>query len=194
MGLLTNETTIVLNALSTKKDWKLAQEKLFESGYVPSKERAYELKNEIRKRINANLQSLPNLDDLILYTKKGLSETEKRKLCYVYLYYSDDSFMHMVDLLRDIDNSKDGVQIITRDALKKMLIDYQKALGKNPKEKTITNWIGRFISILRDIKIFVKKKWNVYTISFGLISRKNWTFFSLHAHFNNMDLIESPFF
>lgn len=191
---MTNETSIVLDALTIKKDWKIAENLLFESGLVSSKKRANELKNEIRRRLDHETQNLPRIDDLIIYHRKNLNETEKKELNYIFLYYSDEYFRFMVDLIRDIDNSTEINQIISRNTLKKMLVDSQKAIGENPKEKTINNWIGRYISILKDTKILIPKEKNDYIINFGFISRKTWTFFCLCSYFNKIDLLKAPIF
>ena len=173
---------------------KNAEKSLFESGFVSSKSRANELKNEIRRRLSPNDQNLPDINDLMLYNKKKLNETEKKELNYVFLYYSDEFFRNMVNLLKDIDNSTKNTKTISRNTLKKMLVDSQKAISENPKEKTINNWIGRYISILKDTNILILKEKKDYIINFGFISRKTWTFFCLCSYFNKINILKAPIF
>ncbi|MHA1757295.1 MAG: hypothetical protein ACTSVV_11035 [Promethearchaeota archaeon] len=192
-GLLTSETAIVLNALSEKKDWKMAKIKLFNSGYASSISRAYELQLEIKRRVLKSDHNLPNIDDLILFHSRDLSYSEKREINYVYLYFSDKDFQKMVDFLREIDNSSQFNQVISRKFLKNVLINFQKLSGKTPKEKTINNWIGKFISVLKDIKILVQQERNEYSINFGFINSRNWIFFSLDSYFKNINLLQASF-
>lgn len=192
MGLIVDETFNILKSLSEKMDWDYAEERLFESGLTPSKKRTNELKNEIRKRLNPKNQKLPKIKDLILISHSKLNLFVKRELSYVYLYYRDKNFRKLVDFLREIYNQSEVAPIISRNEIKRMLEDYKKSEGLNPKEKTIANWIGRFISILKDVKILLKKEPHKYIINFGAINPETFVFFSLYAYFHKIPMNNSP--
>lgn len=97
---------MILKALSENMDWKYAQQKLLESGLIPSRTRAYDLKKEISKRFTDLNVDLPSLRDLILVGSLNLSLSIKKKIYFVYLlYYSEPQFAKRIDFLRDIANA-----------------------------------------------------------------------------------------
>ena len=62
------------------------------------------------------------------------------------------------------------------------------------QNKTIQNWIGRYLSIMREINILIRKRKHDYFINFYAIMPETWYFFALDSYFHNYSLLKSKFF
>ena len=192
-GLLTKEITFLLSNLNKNHDWKTAELKLYSSGLTPSKSRTYELVFQIKKRFNNQNQKNPNLDELIALAKSNLSFLTKAEVYYVYLYYSDENISNLVNFIAEIYDNNPKNPLIKRRDIKTLILKYLRGLKYKIHEKTLRNWIGKFLSIMKEINIFKPLERHEYFINFGNITYEAWTFFALNAFFNNYSLLESPF-
>ena len=192
-GLLTDECNIILKSLRNNFDWNIAEENLFESGFISSKNRANVLRRIIQKRLTSFHENLPKIEDLLLISNSNFQSSVKAEIFFVYLYYSDLSISSIVDAIGNIFDHNRENPIIHRKDIKQLLLNYQKSLGKEAKEKTITNWIGRFISILKEVNILIPQKNHEYFINFGDLQDKTWYFFLLHSFFKEYNLEKASF-
>jgi ribosome biogenesis protein Nip4 len=193
-GLLFEESYKILQFLKEKNDWAYVKEKLYEEGNVSSLNRAYEIIIEIKHRFQTKEKFLPNINLLHEISVSNFDVKTKKEILFIYLCNKDEDFAKIVDDLRDITKNINFNPVITRENIKKLLISYKTATGSNPTKKAIDNWIGRFISILREVNLLIKKEFNTYLISFNNIQPNTWIFFSLHCFFQNIALHESPVF
>ena len=192
-GLLTDESNIILKSLRKNYDWKIAEENLFESGFISTTSRANELRRIIQRRFSLSQDYLPKIEDLLLISNSNFQSSVKAEIFFVYLYYSDQSVSSIVDAIGNIFDHNRENPTIHRNNIKQLLLNYQKSLGKEPTEKTITNWIGRFITILKEVNILIPKKNHEYFINFGDLQDKTWYFFTLHSFFNEYTLEKAAF-
>lgn len=192
-GLLTEEISFVLDSLSEKYDWKEAEAKLYSSGLTSSKKRTYEIIYEIKKRFDIENDKLPALDDLIALAKSRLNSLSKSEVYYVYLYYVDITFSSIIDSISQIYKHNLKNPLISREDVKIILMNYLKNSGRMINKKTEQNWIGKLLSILKEINLFIEKSRKMYFINFGGITYETWTFFALDACLYGYQLIDAPF-
>jgi len=194
-GLLSKETTYVLSHLNKNCNWKQVEIKLFEDGLSPSENRSHYLVYQIRKRFeitNGNL-FLPDLDELTLVASSNMSSLSKSQVYLVFLYCSDVIFSQMLDSVHEIYEHNKENPLITRNDIKSILTNNLKRFKKDFNPKTKENWIGKFLSILKEVNILIKKLRNEYFINHNATTRETWTFFALHSCFNEYQFLSSPF-
>ena len=66
---------------------------------------------------------------------------------------------------------------ISRDTIKSLLSVYLQSKSIETSEKSITNWVGRFLSIIREVNLLIRKKNTDYILNFGGIFPRNHSFF-----------------
>ena len=76
-GLLTRETTLILQNLGKSIKFNNVELKLYESGFTSSKSHATRIKSEIKKRINLKKEFLPGIDSLITMAKTNFNSIIK---------------------------------------------------------------------------------------------------------------------
>ncbi|MFW9994941.1 MAG: hypothetical protein ACFFD4_23065 [Candidatus Odinarchaeota archaeon] len=183
-GLLTRETTYLLKNLATEIDWEQAKDKLYVSGFIPSENRNYELYREIKRRFTQQHAFLPGLEAVSMIARSKINQVSKAEIYLVYLYHSDVIFATILNQVFEIRDQDKKDPIITRGTIKSLIKIYLKKNETNQDEKTIQNWIGKFISTLKETRILVPKKRNVYILNASGLSAETWTFFLMDAHFN----------
>lgn len=193
-GLLTRETTLILQNLGKNIQFNNAELKLYESGYTSSKSHATRIKSEIKRRINIKKEFLPEIESLITMAKSNLNSIVKGQIYFVYLYNTDVFVSQITDKLGDIYQSNYDNPEISRDNIKNLLITYLNSISIKGQKKTIENWIGRYLSIMREINILIRKRKHDYYINFYAIIPETWCFFGLDSDFNNYPLVKSEFF
>jgi len=192
-GLLSKETTFILNYMKDNYDWKDIENKLFDYGLTSSRKRSYVIVHQIKKRINKKFDNLPCIEDLIHLANSKVSSLTKSQVYYVFLYNSDKIFSNIMDSIFQIYDHNKKNPVITRSDVKSLLINYLNYFDKEFNEKTKQNWIGKFISILKEINMFIERGRHTYLINIGEITYETWTFFTLHTIINNYDLNEALF-
>ncbi len=192
-GLLTKETYTVLSALTSENDFEAAESSLYQKGLTTSIKHARRLVYEIKKRILLDKERLPHLIDLIAISKSNLSSVTLGQIYFVFLYYSDEYVAYMTDKLGDIFNANFERPDITRGIVKTLLINYLQSNSVKVDEKTLRNWIGKYLSILREINFLIRKKNHEYFLNFFGIQPQVWEFFILHSYFTNYNLLDADF-
>ena len=193
-GLLTRETTLILQNLEKNIQFNNVELKLYESGYTSSKSHATRIKSEIKKRINLKKEFLPGIDSLITMAKTNFNSIVKAQIYFVYLYSTDIFVSHITDKLGEIFHSNYDNPEISRNTIKNLLITYLNSISIKGQEKAIINWIGRYLSIMREINILSRKRKHDYFVNFNAIMLETWNFFALESYFNTYPLLESEFF
>jgi len=192
-GLLTRETTFVLSHLNSSYDWKDVESQLYSSGLTSSKKRAYEIVYELKKRFIIENPKLPTLDELVALAKSPLTSLCKAEVYFVYLYYTDSNFSEMMNLILQIYDHNQENPLIMREDIKRFLTNILRNSNRDINIKTQRNWIGKFLSILKEINLLITKSRNTYLINVGSITYETWTFFALHACLNDHKLLDAPF-
>lgn len=193
-GLLTKETTLILQTLDKNENFKNAEIKLYESGFTSSKSHASRILFEIKKRIYLKKENLPDKDYLIDVAKSNFNSIIKGQIYFVYLYNTDIFVSHITEKLGEIFYSNYDNPVISRESIKILLKTYLTSKSIKGQKKAIENWIGRYLSIMREINILIRKKNHNYFINLLAIMPETWYFFALHSHFNNYPLFNSEFF
>ena len=179
--------------LTDEIEFKQAESNLYESGMTSSKQHAHRLIIEIRKRILVDKKNIPRLGDLIHIAKSNAGSLILGQILFVYLYFSDEFVAHITDKLGDIFIANLGKPDISRNEIKTLLIHYLQSKTVEPDKKTILNWIGKYLSIMREVNLLVRKKNNEYFLNFRGIQPETWIFFTLHAYFNNYGVADAEF-
>jgi len=192
-GSLVNEITVMLSNLNNKKDWKIAGRQLYNSGLVPSEKFCEKITSEIKKRFKDIKESIPDLDSIITIARSNVSYISKAEIYYVYLYNSNKLFSKMMNFLGDIYGNSKESPIITRKDIKNLLTRYLEREKKKISPKSADNWIGRFLSLLKEINILIPQQKNSYIMNFGGITLESWTFFILYAYFKGYNPLEGYF-
>jgi len=193
-GLLTRETTLILQNLGKNIQFNNAELKLHESGYTSSKSHATRIKSEIKKRINIKKEFLPEIKSLITMAKSNLNSIVKGQIYFVYIYNTDIFVSHITDKLGEIFHSNYDNPEISRNTIKNLLITHLNSISIEGQNKTNENWIGRYLSIMREINILIRKRKHDYFINFYAIMPETWHFFILDSYFNSYSLLKSEFF
>ena len=193
-GLLTRETTLILQNLEENIQFNNVELKLYESGYTSSKSHATRIKSEIKRRINPKKEFLPDINSLITMANTNFNSIIKGQIYFVYLYKMDTFVSHITNKLGDIFHSNYDNPEISRNTIKNLLITYFNSRSIEVKKKTIDNWIGRYLSIMREITILNRKRKHDYIINFLAMTPETWYFFVLHAYFKDYPLFSSEFF
>ena len=158
-----------------------------------SKQHANRLVIEIKQRILNERKAIPGLLDLIAIAKSNASPLILGQIFFVYLYYADGFVAHVTNKLGDIFNVNLEKPDISREEIKRFLVHYLQSQSIEPGKKTILNWIGRYLSMLREANLLVRKKKHEFFLNFLGIQPGTWLFFTLHAHFNNYRVVEAEF-
>jgi len=193
-GLLTRETTLILQNLVENIQFNNVELKLYESGYTSSKSHATRIKSEIKRRINPKKEFLPEINSLITLAKTNFNSIVKSQIYFVYLYSMDTFVSHITDKLGEIFHSNYDNPEISRNTIKNLLITHLNSISIEGQNKTIENWIGRYLSIMREINILIRKRKHDYFINFYAIMPETWYFFTLDSYFKNYPLLKSEFF
>lgn len=193
-GLLTKETTLTLASIDKNNDFKDIERILYESGFTSSKSHAKRIIFEIKKRIYLKKDHLPDINYLITAAKTNFNSIIKAQIFFVYLYNSDIYVSYITDRLGEIFNSNYDNPEISRETIKNLLKTYLSSNSIKVHKKAVENWIGRYLSIMREIKILIRKKNHEYFINFMGIMPETWYFFALHSYFNKYSLEKSEFF
>ena len=193
-GLLTKETTIVLTSIDKNYEFKDIDRILYDSGFTSSISHANRILFEIKKRIILKKDNLPDINYLITAAKTNFNSIVKAQIYFVYLYNTDIYVSYLTDKLGEIYNSNYDNPEISRESIKNILKTYLTSNSIKVDKKTVTNWIGRYLSIMREIKILIRKRNHEYFINFMGIMPETWYFFALHSHFNKYSLEKSEFF
>ncbi len=193
LGHLTSEITQLLSHLDENHDWDKAEKSLFESGLIYSKKSNKRIAAEIKRRFISLDDTLPKLDQIVNVAKSNMNSISKAEIYYVYLYNLDRLVSKMVDFLGEIyDHSKDN-PIITRKDIKHLLLRYLERNRKKITEKSIENWIGRFLSVMKEIKFLLPQSNHTYIMNLGGLTVETWTFFIFHAHFEGYNPLKGLF-
>lgn len=193
-GLMTKETTFVLKSAQDGNDFKDIDSKLYEAAMASSRDHASRLLLEIKKRFQVNDVFLPALHDLKLIARSSLSSLVKSQVYFAYLYYADEIVAHVTDKLGDIYSAKIGDPRIDRDDIKGILENYLKATGSNASAKAIRNWVGRYLSIMREVNLLIRKKASEYMLYFLGIQPETWAIFTIAAHFADYPIEKGIFY
>jgi hypothetical protein len=193
-GLLTRETTVILQNLDKNIQFNNVELKLYESGYTSSKSHATRIKSEIKSRINLKKEFLPDLNSLITMANTNFNSIVKGQIYFVYLYNTDTFVSHITDKLGEIFHSNYDNPEISRNTIKNLLITHLNSISIEGQNKTIENWIGKYLSIMREINILIRKRKHDYFINFYAIMPETWYFFILDSYFNSYPLLKSEFF
>lgn len=193
-GLLTKETTLILRNLDNENEFKEAKSNLYELGLTSSKSHATRIISEIKKRVILKKKYLPGIEALKLLAKANLNSFINAQIYFVYLYSIDMYVCHITNKLGEIFHSDYNNPLISRQSIKNLLITYLKSISEKLQKKTIENWIGRYLSIMREINILIRKQKHDYFMNFFAVLPETWEFFVLDSYFNNYPLIESEFF
>ena len=192
-GLLTKETTEVLQVLASGADFPQAGSKLFERGMTTSRNHGMRVISEIKKRFFVVKNDLPGMADLISIANSNAKPVVMAQVFFVYLYFSDEFVAHITDKLGDVFNAHSSPSIVTRKDIKMLLTTYLEAKEIYANEKVIRNWLGRYLSIMRETNLLVRKKQHDYVLNFMGIEAETWLFFTLHAHFSDIKLTDARF-
>ena len=193
-GLLTRETTLILQNLNKSIKFNNVELKLYESGFTSSKSHATRIKSEIKRRICLKKELLPEINSLITMAKTNFNSIIKGQIYFVYLYNTDTFVSHITDKLGEIFHSNYDNPEISRNTIKNLLLTHLNSNSIKGQKKTIQNWIGKYLSIMREINILVRKRKHDYLINFYAIMPETWYFFALESYFNNYSLLKSEFF
>ena len=109
----------------------------------------------------------------------------KGQIYFVYLYNTDTFVSHITDKLGEIFHSNYDNPEISRNTIKNLLITHLNSISIEEQNKTIENWIGRYLSIMREINILIRKRKHDYFINFYVIMPETWYFFILDSYFNS---------
>lgn len=192
-GLLTKETTYVLKHLDKHNDWEKVKDNLRNSGYTSSKNRNREILNEIKKRFDVNISGLPHLELIKDVAKSNLSAVSKAEIYFVYLYYSDIHLKTIVDQIYEIYDYDKNNLIIERKTILQLMKLYIKKNKAKINEKTLNNWIGKFLSTLKEIKILIPKSRTSYIMNIGGLTTETWTFFLMDSYYSGYGLENALF-
>ena len=173
-GLLTRETTLILQNLDKSIKFNNVELKLYESGFTSSKSHATRIKSEIKRRICLKKELLPEINSLITMAKTSFNSIVKGQIYFVYLYNTDIFVSHITDKLGEIFHSNYDNPEISREIIKNLLITYLNSNSIKGQKKTIQNWIGKYLSIMREINILVRKRKHDYLINFYAIMPETW--------------------
>lgn len=190
-GLLTKETTIVLDLYGRFNDWKKVRDEFYQMGYVSSIKSLYDKMGEIKKRITLIDPKLFSFNQLVTIAQSKLDLGIKSEIFYVYLYYTNDLFQNFVNFLMEIFDSNIENPLITRETIGHLLNNYLSHNGRLINQKTLSNWIGKAISILKEVHILIPKANNQFILNFGYPSPEIWMLFILHAIENKYEPMES---
>ncbi len=179
--------------MNEKKEWNKATIELYSSGLISSEERNKEIINEIKKRFIIKNKKIPNLPLIIELSKSNINSISKAEIYFVYLYYSDVLFANILDSVIDVYDHQISNPIISRDDIKNLLENILTRMGKKESEKTRRNWIGKFLSTLKESNILISKENHHYIMNFGGLTIETWSFFILHSYFNNYNPMEGLF-
>ena len=193
-GLLTRETTLILQNLEKNIQFNNVELKLYESGYTSSKSHATRIKSEIKRRIILKKEFLPEINSLITMANTNFNSIVKGQIYFVYLYNTDAFVSHITDKLGEIFHSNYDNPEISRNNIKNLLLTHLNSISIEGQNKTIENWIGKYLSIMREINILIRKRKHDYFINFYAIMPETWYFFILESYFNNYSLLKSEFF
>lgn len=193
-GLLTRETTLILQNLGKNIQFNNVELKLYESGYTSSKSHATRIKSEIKRRVNLKKDFLPEINSLITMANTNFNSIVKAQIYFVYLYNTDTFVSHITDKLGEIFHSNYDNPEISRNTIKNLLITHLNSISIEGQNKTIENWIGKYLSIMREINILIRKRKHDYFINFYAIMPETWYFFILDSYFNSYSLLKSEFF
>lgn len=193
-GLLTRETTLILQSLEKNIQFNNVELKLYESGYTSSKSHATRIKSEIKRRVNLKKDFLPEINSLITMANTNFNSIVKSQIYFVYLYNTDTFVSHITDKLGEIFHSNYDNPEISRNNIKNLLITHLNSISIEGQYKTIENWIGKYLSIMREINILIRKRKHDYFINFYAIMPETWYFFILDSYFNSYSLLKSEFF
>lgn len=192
-GLLSRETTTLFQRLFELKEVKNRKLSLFETGMFATKSHASEIAYRLRKRFSDLNGTIPDLHDLTSIACSSLNSTAKSQIYFVYLVKSDEIVQYIVQKLADFYFKNQTSPEISRQHIKTILETYLKASEIESDEKTTRNWIGRFLSAMREVNLLIPKKQNIYLVNFVGILPETVIFFALHALFHNYSLFESDF-
>jgi len=193
-GLLTRETTLILQNLEKNIQFNNVEFKLYESGYTSSKSHATRIKSEIKRRINLKKDFLPEINSLITMANTNFNSIVKGQIYFVYLYNTDTFVSHITDKLGEIFHSNYDNPEISRNTIKNLLMTHLNSISIEGQNKTIENWIGKYLSIMREINILIRKRKHDYFINFYAIMPETWYFFILDSYFKSYSLFKSEFF
>ena len=193
LGPLTTEINVLLSSLDKKHNWKVAEKALYNSGLIFSEKSNEKIVSEIRKRFKSNNELLPDLNSIIDLSKSNMNSRSKAEIYYVYLYNTDNLVSTMVEYLGEIYENSSSNLLITRKDIKNLLLRYLERNKKKITTKSVENWIGRFLSLLKEINIFIPQSRSSFIMNFGGITIETWTFFVLHAYFENYNPLEGCF-
>jgi len=193
LGPLTNEIDVILSNLDENHNWKSAEKALYESGLVFSEKSNEKIVSEIKKRFKSNNEFLPDLNSVIDLSKSNMNSRSKAEIYYVYLYNTDNLVSTMIGYLGDIYENSSSNLLITRKDIKHLLLRYLERNEKKITPKSVENWIGRFLSLLKEINILIPQSKSSFIMNFGGVTIETWTFFVLHAHFENYNPLEGCF-
>ncbi len=196
-GLETENTSFFLKELKKGCDWKQALEALYSAKQVYSLKRAGEIAGEVKRRIGSirTLTSdplLPDMPNLIEIAGSNLNSKIKAEIYLVYLYYSDELFAKILDSIKDFYQNAGPNEPIRHKTIKSII--QQILENQDISERVINNWIGKFLSTLKETQIIILMKNREYLINFGRVSEEAFTFFLLWSHFNKIDFSLSPLF
>ncbi|MFX0170295.1 MAG: hypothetical protein ACFE9L_00085 [Candidatus Hodarchaeota archaeon] len=193
LGPLTNEIDVVLSNLDENLNWEFAEEALYNSGLVFSEKSNERIIAEIKQRFKSNNEFLPSLNSVIALSKSNMNSRSKVEIYYVYLYNIDPLVSTMVEYLGEIYENSSSNLVITRKDVKNLLLRYLERNKKKITSKSVENWIGRFLSLLKEINILIPQARSSFIMNLGGISLETWTFFVLDAYFENYNPLESYF-
>jgi len=193
VGSLMEETTRLLSNLNEQHDWKEAEKELYNSGLVFSVKSTERIVSVVKLRFKTNEKLLPDLNSVINVAKSNMNSISKAEIYYVYLYESDEFVSTIANYLGEIYENNTLNPHITRTDIRKLFLLYLERNKKKFTSKSVENWIGRFLTLLKEINILIPKSKSSYIMNLGGFTIETWTFFLLHAYFENYNPLESCF-
>ena len=193
LGLLTKETTIFFQNLKNPPDFKECEKILFEAGCCSTKIHANKLVYEFRRRFFPQGNRIPNANDLQLIANSKLNVAKKGQIYFVYLAFGDEILKYFLKKLNEIYYANIDSPEISRETIKSLLNVYLRSNTIKTSEKSVINWIGRFLSIMRETNLLVRKKQHNYLLNFEGFFPETMQFFALHAKLNQYSFFDSEF-
>ncbi|MHA1679398.1 MAG: hypothetical protein ACTSUE_00165 [Promethearchaeota archaeon] len=190
---MTKYTSFLLDSLEEGQEFQNMDSIMYEAGMTTSKSHASRLISEIKRRLLIQDTKLPQIDILSSIGLNKLTSLVQAQIYFTYLYYADEILAHVTNKLGDIYVANIENPMMSRDEIKGILENYFKVKSEKPSEKSRRNWLGRYLSIMRETNLLVRRKGNEYLLNFLGVQPETFVFFSLHDHFNGNTILEGNF-
>ncbi|GAB4318359.1 MAG: hypothetical protein Kow0069_21430 [Promethearchaeota archaeon] len=190
-----------MSELKQGRDWDEAARRLYAAHMVVSLKYAQEVTSEIKKRLTRNpaveAGVLPDVRVLSELASTSIGSWSRAEIFFTYLYYSDSMVARLVQMVQEFFLAAGPSEPILHSTIKNAVGQVvrqaeKEGRGRSFSPKTLSIWVGKFISALKEIRFLIPQKRLAYLVNVGGISGKTWTFFLLWAHFRQQPLTLSP--